>query len=194
MGTYPAFIKTKTVVQANVPPIIFQLYKTAWVFVLGFLFLIPRSFHPRVIGEPLFVFSWWGFMSAVLWVPAGMTTIASVPMVGMGYQVATACSFSSLLSFIIFTTLASNGSSMKAHSCGHNCTYYLAPFYLILMIAGMLSIGLGGVENGSGLTSWKACHAAPPAVTPLLLVLEGARRPPLILEGDIGSDGTFLSD
>ena len=140
MGTYPAFIKTKTVVQANVPPIIFQLYKTTWVFVLGFLFLIPRSFQPRVIGEPLFVFSWWGFMSAVLWVPAGMATIASVPMVGMGYQVATACSFSSLLSFIIFTTLASNGSAMKAHSCGHNCTYYLAPFYLILMIAGMLSM------------------------------------------------------
>ena len=140
MGTYPVFIKTPAVLKAKIPPLVFQLYKTTMVFLLGFLFLIPRSFQHRQPDEPLFVFSWWGFASACLWVPAGLSTIASVPMVGMGFQVATTCSWSSLLSFLVFTIFVQKNSKMKAHSCGDNCVFYLAPLYLCCMTLGMLAM------------------------------------------------------
>ena len=89
MGTYPLFIKTPTVLRANVAPIVFQLYKAIVVFLCGFLFLIPRAIHlhhhpttTTTPDEPLFVFSYWGFASAALWVPSGLCTITSVPLVG----------------------------------------------------------------------------------------------------------------
>jgi hypothetical protein len=143
MGSYPLFIKTPSVLSANVAPIVFQLYKAIVVFLCGFLFLIPRAIHLHHItnpDEPLFVFSYWGFASAALWVPSGLCTITSVPLVGMGFQVATACSFSSLLSFVVFTVVVHHGTTMKRHSCGNDCTYYLAPLWLCMMVVGMLSM------------------------------------------------------
>ena len=44
MGVYPAAIKTRAVVAARPHPAVFQLYKSFWVFITGFFFLLPRYY------------------------------------------------------------------------------------------------------------------------------------------------------
>jgi hypothetical protein len=78
MGTYPVAIKSPSVLEREVHPIIFQCYKSFWVCLTGSLFLIPALSN---FGR--FEFSWWGFASAAAWVPSGMCTIVSVPLLGV---------------------------------------------------------------------------------------------------------------
>ena len=133
-GTYPLFIRTPAALAAKPHPIVFQLYKSTVVFLSSFLFLLPRYIRWRAAndGTPLFVFSWWGVASAALWIPAGLTTIWSVPIIGMGLQVAVAASSSAIVSFCTFWLLF--GTKMKEHSCGGTCVYYLAPLYLFFTV------------------------------------------------------------
>eukprot|EP00945_MAST-04E_sp_MAST-4E-sp1_P006750 g6750.t1 len=135
MGTYPVPIKSKAVIEANVHPVVFQLYKSTMVFLTGFLFLIPRAIDPTLgpvssqkqeYGElPLYIFTYWGIVSAAGWIPSGLTTIFAVPIVGVGLAVAVAAGSSSILSFLVFWLVM--GEKVKTHSCGDGCTYYLAP-------------------------------------------------------------------
>ena len=50
-------------------------------------------------------------------------------------SVAVAAAASSALSFMVFWLIL--GEPIKAHSCGPGCTYYLAPVWLVMAIAGM---------------------------------------------------------
>ena len=51
MGTYPVPIKNPQVLKAKVHPVVFQCYKSFFVFVTGFLFLIPRALRPSNDGR-----------------------------------------------------------------------------------------------------------------------------------------------
>ena len=86
MGVYPAFIKTPAVLAVDVHPVVFQCYKSTVVFLTGFLFLIPRWYSVQNSSDPnqqLYQFSYWGILSAVAWVPSGISTIFAVPRIGM---------------------------------------------------------------------------------------------------------------
>ena len=77
MGSYPVPIKTRAVLEADVHPLIFQSFKSFWVFVTGFLALIPVYASHRS-----FEFTWWGVASAASWVPSGFCTICGVTYIG----------------------------------------------------------------------------------------------------------------
>ena len=135
-GLYPSQIKTAVVLKAKPSPIVFQIYKTAVVFFTGFLFLLPRLLMEQLPeDESAFVFSWWGFISALFWIPAGLTTIKAVPLIGMGMVTAVSSATNAILSFTISTSIGIN--RMKPHSCGFGCTYYLAPIWLITTVIGI---------------------------------------------------------
>ena len=141
-GTYPLFIRTPAVIAAKPKTIVFQLYKSTVVFISGFLFLIPRYLNWKDQTDhalvSLFVFNWWAVLSAVFWIPAGLFTIYSVPIIGMGLQVALAASTSSVFTFLIFWLVF--GTKMRSYSCGNGCTFYLAPLYLFFTVAGMVAL------------------------------------------------------
>lgn len=191
MGTYPVPIKSKAVIEANVHPVVFQLYKSTMVFLTGFLFLIPRAIDPTLgpvssqkqeYGElPLYIFTYWGIVSAAGWIPSGLTTIFAVPIVGVGLAVAVAAGSSSILSFLVFWLVM--GEKVKTHSCGDGCTYYLAPVWLFLVVCGMVGMvlspqfknlpqWLGGGEPGAGQRRFHGGRYAPTAG----VVRESVRR------------------
>jgi hypothetical protein len=141
MGIYPAFIKTAAVLRVNVHPVVFQCYKSTMVFLTGFLFLIPRWLAVKHSDDPqqqLYVFSYWGVLSAVCWVPSGISTIFSVPRIGMGMTTAISAATASTLSFVVFWLVF--GSKMKSYSCGVGCTYYRAPIFLAADVLGMFAL------------------------------------------------------
>ena len=148
MGTYPVPIKTPAVIKANVHPVIFQLYKSTVVFICGFIFLIPRLINPSLgpgctmttsqpstKDVPIFVFTYWGIISAIGWIPAGLVTIFAVPIIGVSFEICIAAGSSSILQFLVFWLIL--GEKVKLHSCGENCSFYLAPVWLFLIIVNM---------------------------------------------------------
>lgn len=156
MGTYPVAIKTPAVVRADVHPLVFQLYKSTVVFVAGFLFLIPRFIDPGSTPEeravPTYVFTYWGVLSAVGWIPAGLATIFSVPIIGVGMSMAIAAGSSAVISFFVFWLVF--GNKIKSYSCGETCTYYLAPVWLSFVLIGMVGMVLS--PSLKNLPSWLA--------------------------------------
>eukprot|EP01052_Picozoa_sp_SAG31_P005433 SAG31_NODE_239_length_19453_cov_5.539888_5_plen_418_part_00 len=136
MGTYPVPIKSKAVQAAEVNPLVFQWYKTTWVFAAGLAFLFFRSLFSR--QQASFVFSWWGIVSALAWVPAGLCTIIAVPIVGVGMSVAVSAATSATISFLVFWLLL--GEKIQSYSCGVDCTYYLAPIWLVFAVVGMVGM------------------------------------------------------
>ena len=104
MGIYPAFIKTPAVLAVDVHPVVFQCYKSTMVFLTGFLFLIPRALAVQHSADPhaqLYHFSYWGVLSAVAWVPSGISTIFAVPRIGMGMTTAISSAWATFLSFMV---------------------------------------------------------------------------------------------
>lgn len=83
MGSYPIFVKTQPVLRAKVHPIIFQSYKSAWVGATGIVLLALRALFQ---ASPIYIFSPWGVLSAVAWVPAGLAVITAVPLIGAGLK------------------------------------------------------------------------------------------------------------
>ena len=83
-GTFPIFIKTEKVLAAKVHPVIFQLYKSSWVMIVGVCCAIVRLIR----GLPL-AFTPWASLSAAAWIPSGVFTIIAVPLVGVGSSVLT---------------------------------------------------------------------------------------------------------
>lgn len=135
MGLYPLFIKTKAVLAADVHPVVFQLYKSSIVCLAGILFLFYRGISGQ---NPTYEFTYWGAVSAAFWVPSGLLTIGSVPLIGMGMQMAISCASNSVLSFLVFWLVFD--SKMKEYSCGHGCEYARAPIYLGTTVLGMISL------------------------------------------------------
>eukprot|EP00927_Polykrikos_kofoidii_P017720 TRINITY_DN18099_c0_g1_i1.p1 TRINITY_DN18099_c0_g1~~TRINITY_DN18099_c0_g1_i1.p1 ORF type:complete len:370 (+),score=48.08 TRINITY_DN18099_c0_g1_i1:63-1172(+) len=132
MGSYPVPIKAPSVMKANVNPLVFQCYKSCWVFILGFLFIVLNLIR----GLPWFVFTYWGILGAAAWVPSGLGTIASVPRLGIAVGVVISTGTSATLQFAFGQAM---GETMKKHgSPGHE--YVIAPFYLIAVLVGMVGL------------------------------------------------------
>ena len=118
-GCYPVPIKCRSVCEAGVHPLIFQLWKSTWVFVSGLFFLIPGAIHRGAVVDTaneagVYEFSFWGLISAGCWIPSGTLTIASVPILGVGLQVALSASSASTISFLAFWLIF--GTEMKEHT------------------------------------------------------------------------------
>lgn len=141
MGSYPVPIKHRPVVEANVHPLIFQCYKSFWVFISGFLFLIPHFFK----GSS-FEFSWWAVLATAAWIPGGVCTIAAVPRIGMGMTSVLNSGTSSWLSFLVFWLYFDE--KMEVHSL-FGYSVYFAPLYLICMLVGMVLLVVLGAESTS---------------------------------------------
>lgn len=137
MGSYPLFIRTQKVLEASPHPIVFQLYKSSWVFFTGLLFLIPRALAKREPGEPVYAFSWWAFISAALWIPSGLTTILTVPMIGMSLVMAISAATSASVSFFVFWLF--EGSRFRSYQIDGDAII-LAPLYLVLTLIGMVAL------------------------------------------------------
>ena len=60
-----------------------------------------------------FEFSWWGVVSAAAWVPSGMCTIISVPLLGVSMGIVINTATASILSFLVFWLAL--GSDIKEH-------------------------------------------------------------------------------
>eukprot|EP00943_MAST-04B_sp_MAST-4B-sp1_P006785 g6785.t1 len=82
-------MKAESVVNVNVHPLVFQTYKTFWVFVTCWvtIFWVPLEFTP------------WGIVSGLSWVPAGVAAVVSVQHVGLGVGQGT---WSSIIVFVSF--------------------------------------------------------------------------------------------
>ena len=66
--------------------------------------------------QPVFVFSWWGLVSALGWIPSGLCTISAVPRLGVGMSIAVTTSTASVMSFLVFWLVL--GEKMKLHEVG----------------------------------------------------------------------------
>jgi len=141
MGAYPVPIKAPSVVKVDPHPVIFQFYKSLWVFVTGWFFVLARWFQSSF---PVYIFSWWGIVSAMGWIPSGLCTISAVPRLGVGMAVAVTTSTASVLSFLVFWLVL--GEKMKQREV-LGMKVYFAPVYLICIVLG--SAGLVYVTRSS---------------------------------------------
>ena len=132
MGTYPVPIKAPEVLAANVHPLVFQGWKSFWVFVTGLCFLVPVVAR----GESP-VFTWWGVACAVVWVPGGSCTIFAVPRIGMSLAIVIACATAAIQSFLVAWFFM--GENVKQYQLGGH-RYYLAPVYLFACVLGMVAL------------------------------------------------------
>jgi glucose uptake protein GlcU len=88
-GSFAVPMKAPSVLKVNVHPLVFQTYKTFWVFVTSWVtaFWVPVTFTP------------WGLVSGLSWVPAGVAAVVSVQHVGLGVGQGTWSSVIVLVSF-----------------------------------------------------------------------------------------------
>ncbi len=88
-GSFAVPMKAPSVLKVNVHPLVFQTYKTFWVFVTSWItaFWVPVTFTP------------WGLVSGLSWVPAGVAAVVSVQHVGLGVGQGTWSSIIVLVSF-----------------------------------------------------------------------------------------------
>jgi glucose uptake protein GlcU len=129
-GSYPIFIKVPQVIAAKVNPIVFQCYKSFWVFALAWIFLLVNALRQK----PLFLFTYWGVVGASFWVPAGFAYIAAVGMCG----VATATVLNTGVNTVIqFVASIMTKMTMKTYGASQ---VPLAPFYLAALILGMMGL------------------------------------------------------
>ena len=91
-GSFAVPAKWASVRAANVHPLVYQTYKTFWCFATSWLALL-------VPGVQL-VFTPFGVLSAVAWVPAGTLAIASIGYAGLGTAQATWSSMIVIISFL----------------------------------------------------------------------------------------------
>lgn len=130
MGSYPVPIKAPSVLRAEVPPIVFQCYKSAWVLLAGLGLALAG-----VLRGSSFAFTWWAVASAAVWVPGGLCTIAAVTRLGVGMTMVVLTGTASVQSFLVGWLFL--GERMKAYGIPGGQSYFLAPVYLAGTIAGM---------------------------------------------------------
>lgn len=143
MGAYPVPIKAPSVLKADPHPVIFQCYKTFWVFATGWLFILANVIQGK---ELIFEFTWWGVVSAAGWIPSGLGTIAAVPRIGVSMGIAINTSTASMLTFLVFWLILKE--KMKTHDWdGHKI--YLAPIYFVCILAGVTGMVLANGQSSS---------------------------------------------
>mmetsp|Transcript_69052 Transcript_69052/g.202158 ORF Transcript_69052/g.202158 Transcript_69052/m.202158 type:complete len:413 (-) Transcript_69052:31-1269(-) len=130
MGSYPVPVKSDRVLQVRPHPVVFQCYKTFWVFVTGWMFLLTN-------GGAGFQFSWWAVLSAFCWVPSGLLVIFAAPLIGIGMAAVMAACANSALSFLVFWLLF--GARLAEHGPPGR-EFYLAPWYLLSLLLGMAAL------------------------------------------------------
>jgi len=135
MGSYPIFVKTQPVLRAKVHPIIFQSYKSAWVGATGIVLLALRALFQ---ASPIYIFSPWGVLSAVAWVPAGLAVITAVPLIGVGTTVFIFDACTTIFAFV--AGLAFFNESVKEYRGVGGSVYYMAPVYMTTAIMGMAGL------------------------------------------------------
>lgn len=135
IGTYPIFVKTPVVVNAKVHPAAFQAYKSFWVAITGVLMVVFRYLRGQ---EPAYAFTWWAFIAACAWVPAGMCLISATPRAGVAGAVLIFDGSTTLLSFVV--GLAAFHEPLKEHLTDDGQVFYLAQYYLALLLAGMIGL------------------------------------------------------
>ena len=79
------FCLVKSLTSQNSGGILAETLRSLWVFVTGWFFVLARWWQSQ---SPVYVFSWWGIVSAVGWIPSGLCTISAVPRLGVGMCVA----------------------------------------------------------------------------------------------------------
>lgn len=77
-GTFVCPMKSKAAISVNVDPLVFQTYKVCMCFILSWLVLL--------IGVE-FVFTPWGLVSGLLWIPGGSAGIYAVRTNGIAISV-----------------------------------------------------------------------------------------------------------
>lgn len=101
-GSFAVPMKWKSVTDAQVHPLIYQCYKTFWTFVTSHLVVFWIGYE----------FSWYGIISGLSWVPAGVAAVIAVQNVGMAagqavWQV-TIIATSCIWGFAVFGETVSN--------------------------------------------------------------------------------------
>jgi hypothetical protein len=150
-GIYPVPIKAPRVLALRPHPVVFQAYKTSWVLVCGLGLVAARSGG----GGSSFVFSAWGVVSAMCWIPAGLLTIYSVPIIGVGPAIVLNNATNAAASFLFF--------------------WLAAPLYLAALVVGMAALvaaprlplrrlcGVGAAATRQG-ASMRDLESSPPVV------------------------------
>eukprot|EP00449_Zooxanthella_nutricula_P031527 CAMPEP_0198490508 /NCGR_PEP_ID=MMETSP1462-20131121/2180_1 /TAXON_ID=1333877 /ORGANISM="Brandtodinium nutriculum, Strain RCC3387" /LENGTH=371 /DNA_ID=CAMNT_0044219073 /DNA_START=101 /DNA_END=1216 /DNA_ORIENTATION=+ len=134
MGSSFLAMKAPAVLKAQVHPVVFQTYRSFWVFVAGCGFVLADA----VRGEKVvFAFTWWGVLAAVCWIPCGICNIAAVPRLGVALTQAVNPGVSVILNFVAGVALV--GQHMKKHGSGGGA-FVLAPWYM-----GGVAMGLVGM-------------------------------------------------
>ena len=95
MGSYPVPIKARSVLAADVHPVVFQLYKSFWVCATGLCFVVP----PLLRGDALRL-SWWALAASAVWILTGLCTIFAIPRIGLSLTIILACATASVASFV----------------------------------------------------------------------------------------------
>jgi len=134
MGSYPVTIKTPAVLKLDMHPMVFQCYKSFWVFVLGFAFIALNLLR----GLPAYVFTYWGMVGAAAWIPAGLCTIVAVPRIGVGMTAVLNTGTAAALQFVVGQLV---GETMKLHGMPGR-EFVLAPYYVIGILLGMVGLVL----------------------------------------------------
>ena len=156
-GTFPVFIKTDAVLQAKVHPIVFQLYKSSWVMIIGVACALIRLARGLSLE-----FTKWAFWSAAAWIPSGVFTIIAVPLIGMGSSVLMTSAIGSALSFLVFWL--GFHEDIKVHVVGGHKLVF-APYFLLGCLVGMAGLVLAHQASlraqGRMLTSPTLCPRSP---------------------------------
>jgi len=108
-GTMALPVKLKRVLDAKADPVVYQVYVSATIFILGWVTLIFAPFR----------FTYLGIIGAALWVPFSILSIFAIHNLGLGIAQATWSGFTIVTSFIwgavfFHDTLKSVGLSILA--------------------------------------------------------------------------------
>lgn len=120
-GTYPVPFKLPAAQKANTDPFAFQFMKSMWVCITSWLILTWRPFY----------FTYWGFVGAALWIPAGLLFITSVKCTGVAFATPIANGIQVIVSFCWGVFLG---------EVVHNV--YLSVLAMVIMIIGMTGISI----------------------------------------------------
>jgi len=121
-GTYPVPFKSPSVVKEDIDPFVFQFLKAACVCVTSVLILTWKPFY----------FTYWGFVGAALWIPAGLLFITSVKLTGVAFAAPITNGVQVIVSFC--------WGAFFFKETVHNP--YLSVVAMLVMIVGMIGISI----------------------------------------------------
>ena len=133
-GSYPLFLKTAAVLAADIHMIVFQSFKSTTLLLLGLVLVGSQA----LVATADYTFTWWAVAGAAAWIPSGLTTIAAVPMIGMGPTMLTAAGTGTVVSF--FVGWLALGEPLRHHHTSTGSTFVLAPMYLLGILLGMVGL------------------------------------------------------